>query len=157
MNKTISFSINGVEKSFSFSPNEKLLDVLRRNNYKGTKWGCGEGSCGACTVIIDGKAVLACTTYAFLAEGRDVWTIEGVGSSSKPHLIQQTLIDAGAVQCGYCIPGIVMSAKALFDKKPTADNETIKENIDGNLCRCTGYEKIYKAMQQVSESNSTQR
>jgi aerobic carbon-monoxide dehydrogenase small subunit len=152
--KTITFNINGNKKSFTIAPDEKLLDLLRRNGYKGAKWGCGEGSCGACTVIIDGRTAYSCITYAFLADGKDVWTIEGLGSLDSPHPIQRTLIDEGAVQCGFCIPGMVLSAKAMFDKTPTPDDDTIKEYMDGNLCRCTGYEKIYTALQKVSEANA---
>jgi aerobic carbon-monoxide dehydrogenase small subunit len=152
--KTITFSINGNKKKFTIAPDEKLLDLLRRNGYKGAKWGCGEGSCGACTVIIDGITAYSCITYAFLADGKDVWTIEGLGTLDSPHPIQRALIDEGAVQCGFCIPGMVLSAKAMFDKTPTPDNDTIKEYMDGNLCRCTGYEKIYTALQKVSEANA---
>ena len=151
--KEITFSINGEAKTFSISPNESLLELLRRSGYKGAKWGCGEGTCGACTVIVDGKTIHACITYAFWADGKDVWTIEGVGTPDSPHPIQRALVDEGAVQCGYCIPGMVLSAKALFDKNPTPDVDTIKEYTDGNLCRCTGYEKIYTALQKVSAAN----
>ena len=152
--KTISFNINGNKKSFTVTADEKLLDLLRRHGYKGAKWGCGEGSCGACTVLIDGKAVYSCITYALLADGKDVWTIEGLGTLNSPHSIQRALIDEGAVQCGFCIPGMVLSAKAMFDKNSTPDSDTIKEYMDGNLCRCTGYEKIYIALQKVSAANA---
>ena len=152
--RTITFSINGEKRSFEIKADEKLLDLLHRHGYKGPKWGCGEGSCGACTVIIDGRTAYSCITYAFLVDGRDVWTIEGIGTPDTPHPIQKALVDEGAIQCGFCIPGMVLSAKALFDKNPTPDNDTIKEYMDGNLCRCTGYEKIYTALQKVSASNA---
>ena len=153
--KKIKFSINGGEKEFALNSNdEKLLDLLCRYGYKGAKWGCGEGSCGACTVIINGRTAYSCITYAFLADGQDVWTIEGMGTRENPHPIQRALVNEGAVQCGFCIPGMVLSAKAMFDKIPTPDDNTMKEYMDGNLCRCTGYEKIYTALQKVSEANA---
>ena len=153
--KQIKFSINGLEKVFTLeNADEMLLDLLRRHGYKGAKWGCGDGSCGACTVIIDGKTVTSCITYAFLADGKDVWTIEGLGTLDSPHPIQQAMVDEGAVQCGFCIPGMVLSAKAMFDEIPIPDDDTIKEYMDGNLCRCTGYEKIYTALQKVTAKNA---
>ncbi len=152
--KTITFNINGIKREFVLdSADEKLLDLLRRHGYKGAKWGCGDGSCGACTVIMNGKTVTSCITYAFLADGKDVWTIEGLGTLDSPHPIQEALVNEGAVQCGFCIPGIVLSAKAMLDENPTPDDDTIKEYLDGNLCRCTGYEKIYTALQKVVSKN----
>ncbi len=151
--KKISFTLNGVEKEFEIDPNERLLALLRRNGYKGTKYGCLEGACGACTVIMDGKAVASCLVFAFQAQGRSIVTIEGLGDGPELHEIQQALIDEGAVQCGYCTPGMVLSAKAMFDENPTPDEETIKVQMDGNLCRCTGYEKIWSAMKKVSASH----
>jgi len=152
--KTITFSINGEQKQFSVAPDEMLIDLLRKNGYKGIKWGCGEGSCGACTVIINGNTAYSCITYAFLADGKDVWSIEGLGTRKFPHPIQEALVSEGAVQCGYCIPGIVLSAKAMLDKVSVPDDDTIKEYMDGNLCRCTGYEKIYTALQKVVAKNA---
>ena len=153
--KTITFNINGIKREFVLdSADEKLLDLLRRHGYKGAKWGCGDGSCGACTVIMNGKTVTSCITYAFLADGKDVWTIEGLGTLDSPHPIQEALVNEGAVQCGFCIPGIVLSAKAMLDENPTPDDDTIKEYLDGNLCRCTGYEKIYTALQKVVSKNA---
>ena len=149
--KHISFSINGEKKDFEVTADEKLLDLLRRSGYKGTKWGCKEGVCGACTVIMDGRAVLSCILFAFQADGRDVWTIEGAGDYDKPHPFQQALVNEGAVQCGYCIPGMVMSAKAMLDEDPKPDDDKVREMMDGNLCRCTGYEKIWDALHKVIE------
>ncbi|HOW27581.1 MAG TPA: (2Fe-2S)-binding protein [Elusimicrobiota bacterium] len=148
--KTISFTLNGESREFDIDPNERLLGLLRRNGFKGTKYGCLEGTCGACTVIMDGKAVDSCLVFAFQAHGRNVVTIEGLGDAGTPHEIQQALIEEGAVQCGYCTPGMVLSAKAMFDETPTPDDETIRLHMDGNLCRCTGYEKIWSAMKKVS-------
>lgn len=150
--KKISFTLNGAAVEFEIDPNERLLDLLRRNGYKGAKDGCQSGACGTCTVIMDGKAVSSCLLFAFQADGRELVTIEGLGGD-KPHEIQEALIAAGAVQCGYCIPGIVLSAKAMFDENPTPNDETIRVHMDGNLCRCTGYEKIWDAMRNVSAAH----
>ncbi len=147
--KPISFKLNGTQKVFQVDPGETLLHLLRRSELTGTKEGCGEGTCGACTVIVDGRAVLACLMRAFQADGRQVWTIEGLGDFDKPHPIQNALVDAGAVQCGYCTPGMVLSAKAMFDEIPKPTDEEIRVHMDGNLCRCTGYEKIWGALREV--------
>ena len=146
---TVTFTLNGERKTFDVAPNEKLLDVLRREGYRGTKYGCGQGTCGACTVLLDGRAVYACLLFAMQAEGRDIRTIEGVGSFDQPSEFQQELIAGGAVQCGYCIPGMIMSAEALMQAEEHYDDEIVKEYMDGNLCRCTGYEKIWDALRKV--------
>ncbi len=152
--KQISFVLNGEKKTFSVSPDEKLLHLLRRAGYKGAKWGCGEGTCGACTVIMDGRAVYSCILHAFQADGRQVQTIEGLGTFEKPHPLQQTLVEEGAVQCGYCTPGIVLAAKALLDRDPKPTDDAIREHVDGNLCRCTGYEKIWSALKKVRDGGA---
>ncbi|OGR62822.1 MAG: hypothetical protein A2X31_06845 [Elusimicrobia bacterium GWB2_63_22] len=146
---SVSLSINGEKKTFATRPDEKLLDLLRREGYKGTKYGCGQGTCGACTVIMDGRAVYACLLYSMQAEGRKVRTIESMGTYDKPAPIQQELVAAGAVQCGYCIPGIIMSATALMETEKDISDEVAKEYMDGNLCRCTGYEKIWVALRRT--------
>ena len=146
---TVSFTLNGERKTFITEPNEKLLDLLRREGYKGTKYGCGQGTCGACTVLLDDRAVYACLLFAMQAEGRNVSTIEGVGTHDSPSDFQQELIAGGAVQCGYCIPGMIMSAEALMKAETAFDDEIVKEYMDGNLCRCTGYEKIWAALRKV--------
>ncbi len=146
---TVSFTLNGERKTFITEPNEKLLDLLRREGYKGTKYGCGQGTCGACTVLMDDRAVYSCLLFAMQAEGRNVSTIEGVGTHDKPSEFQQELIDGAAVQCGYCIPGMIMSAESLMKSETTFDDEIVKEYMDGNLCRCTGYEKIWAALRKV--------
>jgi carbon-monoxide dehydrogenase small subunit len=147
--KKVAFSINSELKEFEVDPDEKLVDVLRRAGYRGVKYGCREGVCGSCTVIMDGRAICACLLYAFQADGRDIWTIEGVGDFDDPHPFQKALVEEGAVQCGFCIPGMVLSAKALLDKNPTPEEWEIREKMDGNLCRCTGYEKIFDALNKV--------
>ena len=146
---TVMFTLNGEKRVFGTRPDEKLLDLLRREGYRGTKFGCGQGTCGACTVMLDGRAVYACLLYAMQAEGREVRTIESVGTFDKPSEFQQELMDGGAVQCGYCIPGMIMSATALMEAESHYDDETVKEYMDGNLCRCTGYEKIWGALRRV--------
>ena len=147
--KRICITINGQQKEFDVDADEKLLDLLRDHGYTGAKRGCGEGTCGSCTVIMDGRAVYACILYAFQAHNRDIQTIEGVGDFEQPHPFQQALVDEGAVQCGFCIPGMVLSAKALLDMDVSPDEETMKTYMDGNLCRCTGYEKIEAALRKV--------
>ena len=149
LQQTVTFTLNGEDKTFATRPDEKLLDLLRRNGYRGTKFGCGQGTCGACTVIMDGRAIYACLLYSMQAEGRDIRTIEGAGTLDKPSVFQQELIDGGAVQCGYCIPGMVMSATALMEAESTYPDDLVKEYMDGNLCRCTGYEKIWAALRRV--------
>lgn len=152
--RKISFILNGELKEFDVFPNERLLSLLRRNGFKGTKYGCLEGACGTCTVILDGKAVNSCLVFAFQAQGRTIQTVESLSNKdNKLHEIQQALVNEGAVQCGYCTPGIVLSAKAMFDENPTPDEEAIKLQMDGNLCRCTGYEKIWSAIKKVSASH----
>ena len=148
--KQISFTINGEARSFTVAPDERLLDLLRRAGYAGVKHGCGEGSCGCCTVILDGRAVYSCLLYAFQAHGREVWTVEGLGDFDRPHPFQEALVTEGAVQCGFCTPGIVASAQALLDQNPRPSDEEIREHLDGNLCRCTGYEKIWAAWRRVA-------
>jgi carbon-monoxide dehydrogenase small subunit len=150
----IKFTLNGTPKEFLVDADEKLLAVLRREGMKGVKHGCGEATCGACTVLLDGKAVYACILYAFQADGREVVTIEGVGDFDNPHPFQTALVEEGAVQCGFCIPGMILSAKALLDANPNPSDEEIKTHMDGNLCRCTGYEKIETALHKVIAASS---
>jgi len=145
----IRLTLNGEPREFLVAPDDKLLEVLRREGLTGAKHGCGTGSCGACTVILDGRAVYACLLYAFQAEGRSVETIEGAGDFDHPHPIQKALVEAGAVQCGFCTPGMVLSAKALLAGNPHPSDEELKVHMDGNLCRCTGYEKIEAALRKV--------
>ena len=146
----ISFTLNGEKRSFTIAPDEKLVKLLRRSGCLGVKEGCDEGTCGACTVLIDGKAALSCITYAFLADGRDVRTIESLGTFEKPHRLQTALVEEGAVQCGYCIPGMILSAEALMKEIPEPTDEDIRVHMDGNFCRCTGYEKIWTAVRRVA-------
>ena len=150
--KQISFTINGEKKTFTISPDEKLVKLLRRAGYAGVKEGCDEGTCGACTIIMDGRAVFSCILPAFMADGRTIQSIESAGTFEKPHPFQQALVEEGAVQCGYCIPGMVMSAKALLEEIPQPTDDDIRTHMDGNLCRCTGYEKIWSALRRITKS-----
>jgi aerobic-type carbon monoxide dehydrogenase small subunit (CoxS/CutS family) len=144
----LTMRINGQNVTVNIRADELLVDVLRdRLGLTGTKIGCNEGECGACTVIMDGQPVLSCLIPAMRAQGRDILTIEGLGDGETLHPLQQAFVDHGAVQCGYCIPGFIMSAKALLDAKPHPSREEIKEAIAGNLCRCTGYVKIIEAIE----------
>jgi carbon-monoxide dehydrogenase small subunit len=143
--------INGKVKTIEAEPCEVLLNVLRREGYKGAKFGCGQGFCGACTVLIDGKPVNSCLLLVGLVGDREITTIEGMGAVEKLHPIQEAYLDAGAVQCGYCTPGLVLSTKALLDDNPAPGEEEIKNALDGNYCRCTGYVKIVDAVKLASK------
>jgi len=129
-----------------------LLHLIREVlGLKGTKEGCGEGVCGACTVLLDGQAVNACLVLAVQAEGTELRTIEDLGTEGNLHLLQKAFIEAGAVQCGYCTPGMILSAKALLDKNANPSEAEIRRGLSGNLCRCTGYQKIIEAVQLASK------
>ena len=151
---TVNFTLNGEKKTFATRPDEKLLALLRREGYRGTKYGCGQGTCGACTVLLDGRATYACLLYAMQAEGRAVRTIESAGTFDNPSEFQKQLVAAGAVQCGYCIPGMDMSATALMETEAVLEDEIVKEYMDGNLCRCTGYEKIWVALRKTLDKQA---
>lgn len=146
-------TINGQIIEMDIDPGLRLLDFLRNTlGLTGTKEGCGEGECGACTVLLEGKTVNACLVLAAQIHGRSVVTIEGLETKEGLDPVQQAFLDNGAVQCGYCIPGMVLSAKALLDETPNPTEEEIKESISGNLCRCTGYDKIIKSIKKASEA-----
>jgi aerobic-type carbon monoxide dehydrogenase small subunit (CoxS/CutS family) len=143
--------INGVAREVECQAGDTLFDVLRRMGLRGVKQGCDrEGTCGACTVLLDGKAVLSCITPAPKVAGREVLTIEGLGDVVRPHAIQVAYADAGAVQCGYCSPGMILSTKALLDRTLVPTREEIAEALSGNLCRCTGYVKIFDAVRDAA-------
>ncbi|MCX6356088.1 MAG: (2Fe-2S)-binding protein [Candidatus Aureabacteria bacterium] len=143
MGQTVSFTVNGSRKSVEIEGWEKLIDVLRdKLNLTGTKRGCDDASCGACVVVVDGEAMRSCVYLAKKLEGKQVLTIEGMSNGTTLHPIQEALIEAGAVQCGYCIPGIVMALYALLTKNIAATEEDILEELAHHLCRCTGYEAI---------------
>ncbi len=144
--KRIQLVINGKDYILNIDENMRLLDLLRDElGLIGTKEGCGEGECGACTIIMDGETVNSCLVMAFQAHGSSILTIEGLEQNGELHPIQKAFVDVGAVQCGYCTPGMIMSIKSLLDKNPNPTREEIRKGISGNLCRCTGYNKIVDA------------
>lgn len=148
----IVFTLNGKEARSEIAPQDTLLRVLRdRFGLLGTKEACGQGECGACTVLVDGDAVTSCIYPAAKADGKHIVTIEGLEQNGRLHPIQQAFIDTGAVQCGYCTPGMVLSAKALLDRNPSPTEEEIKHAMSGNICRCTGYVRIIEAVKLAAE------
>jgi carbon-monoxide dehydrogenase small subunit len=144
----ISFTLNGESNEVAFAPHKTLLEVLREDlALTGTKHGCELGECGTCTVLVDGKSILSCLMLGLEAEGRSVTTIEGMAEGAQLHPLQDTFADLGAAQCGYCSPGFLLAAKELIEKSPKPSRDEIKEALSGNLCRCTGYIKIYEAVE----------
>jgi carbon-monoxide dehydrogenase small subunit len=149
----ISLTVNGELRILETPPNRTLLDLLREDlGLTGAKNGCGVGECGACTVIMNGVAINSCLVFAPQADGCTIETIEGLQKNDIPHPLQKAFIDAGAVQCGYCTPGMIMSAKALLEKIPNPSDDEIREALSGNLCRCTGYTKIIDAVHLAAEA-----
>jgi carbon-monoxide dehydrogenase small subunit len=147
MRRIVRITINGLLREVAVPANRTLLDLLREDlDLTGTKHGCGEGDCGACTVLLDGEPVNACLVLAAEAEGREVTTIEGLASGALLHPVQQAFVDAGAVQCGYCTPGMVLVAAALVARNPSPTESDVRHAISGNFCRCTGYQKIVEAV-----------
>lgn len=145
--ENLTMRLNGEELSIQIRADALLLDVLRDQlGLMGTKEACGQGECGACTVLLDGQPVTSCLVPALKAQGREVLTVEGLASGGELHPLQKAFIEHGAVQCGYCTPGMLMSAKALLDRNPHPTEEEVKEAISGNICRCTGYVKIVEAI-----------
>ena len=144
----VTMNVNGVQRSASVPPETTLLRLLRDEfQLTGAKLGCDVGDCGACTVIVDGKSVNSCLMLAGQADGRDILTIEGLATVDRLHPIQKVFEDLGALQCGFCGPGVIMSAKALLDENPTPSVQEIRDGLAGNLCRCTGYTKMIEAIQ----------
>lgn len=153
MNKVkVNFVVNYKEVEVEVSPTERLLDTLReRLGYTGVKEGCAIGECGACTVIFDGETVNSCLVPTVQAQGKEVLTIEGLKTDKGLDPLQQSFIDHQAVQCGFCTPGMILSARALLNKNSSPTREDIKTALDGNLCRCTGYEQIIQAVQAAAD------
>ncbi|MFH1862106.1 MAG: (2Fe-2S)-binding protein [bacterium] len=151
----IELTINGERMSFSVRAGWRLIDLLRRDlEMTGTHEGCGEGDCGACTVIMDGVAVNSCLVLAVEADGCEVLTIEGLAKAGKLDSLQEAFLLEGAVQCGFCTPGMIMAAKALLDHNPDPGEEEVRRALQGNLCRCTGYEKIVRAVLRAAQDES---
>ncbi len=151
MKQVICLTVNGETHEALIKPSETLLDVLRDTlGLTGTKEGCDTGKCGACTVLIDGQAVRSCLTLAVSARDKDITTIEGLADGAELHPLQQAFIDHGAIQCGFCTPGMILTAKAFLDENPSPTEDEVKEAIGSNICRCTGYSSIVEAIQSAA-------
>jgi len=151
----ITLKVNDREYDLVIPVNRTLTQVLRENlMLTGTKQGCSLGDCGSCTVLMDGQPVNSCLVLAVEAEGHEILTIEGLSEEGKLHPIQQAFVEHGSIQCGFCSPGMILTAKALLDKNPTPAESEIREAISGNLCRCTGYQKIVDAIESVAKADS---
>ncbi|MEN2975214.1 MAG: (2Fe-2S)-binding protein [Candidatus Caldarchaeales archaeon] len=152
----IELIVNGIRKMLDVESNELLLNVLREKlGLTGAKYGCGIGECGACTVLVDGEPVLSCLTLAVEVDGRRITTIEGLDADGELDPVQEAFVEEGAIQCGYCTPGFIMITKALLEEKKKPSREEIIEYIKGNLCRCTGYINIIKAIEKAAEKISS--
>ena len=155
---TVTINVNGETRTASVAPETTLLRLLRETfNLTGAKLGCDVGDCGACTVIVDGKLVNSCLMLAGQVDGRDVLTIEGLATMDRLHPIQKAFEEKGSLQCGFCGPGVIMSAKALLDENPNPTVQEIRDALAGNLCRCTGYTKMIEAIQAIARDGRRQR
>jgi carbon-monoxide dehydrogenase small subunit len=151
----ITVIVNHEEYRLEVKPNRTLVDVLREDlGLTGTKKGCNEGKCGSCTVLMNGLPVNSCMILAAQADGKDILTIEGLADGGRPHPLQEAFVEKGAVQCGYCTPGMILTSKALLDENPNPGMDEIKSAIAGNLCRCTGYSKIIEAITSCTTGDS---
>jgi carbon-monoxide dehydrogenase small subunit len=148
--KAVTLKVNGRAHTVALGPNVTLLQALRDLGYTDVKNGCEKGDCGACTVLVDGKAMNSCLVLAWQADGCEVTTCAGLGTLQNPHPIQKAFADLGAVQCGFCTPGMVIAVKALLDGNPNPTGEEIREGLSGNLCRCTGYAKIFEVVRHLA-------
>src|SRR5262245_19663513 len=152
-NVQLNLSVNGEAVEASFAPYKTLLEVLREDlALTGTKHGCELGECGACAVLVDGVPLLSCLALAIECDGRAIETVEGLARGAELHPLQAAFADLGAAQCGYCTPGILMTAKALLEREPNPSRERIREAISGNLCRCTGYQQIYESIEAAART-----
>jgi carbon-monoxide dehydrogenase small subunit len=153
MKQTVEMTVNGELVEVTVEPWQSLLDTLRENLLlTGTKKGCDEGDCGACTVIMDGKAVTSCMVLALSAQGKGITTIEGLAEGERLHPVQQAFLEEGGVQCGYCTPGLIVNAVALLNENPDPTEDDVRYAIGGNLCRCTGYSKVVLAIQKAAQA-----
>jgi len=148
----VTITVNDREITDNITAETTLLDFLRNTDHTDVKRGCSHGDCGACTVIVDGEAVLSCLTLALATEGKNVYTLTSLGTWDMLHPLQEAFVEHEALQCGFCTPGMLMTAKALLDKNPHPTREEIREAISGNLCRCTGYKKIVDAVEDAGEA-----
>ena len=152
MKQLVTLNVNGEPYEVAVDPQRTLLEVLRQDlGLTGAKEGCGMGECGSCTVLMGGRPILACLVLAMDARGKEIVTIEGLAGEGELHPLQKAFVEHGAVQCGFCTPGMILSAKALLDKNPSPSEEEVKSAIGGNLCRCTGYNKIVEAILATSK------
>ena len=152
MDVTVSLTVNGIEKTITADAQRSLLDILREElHLTGTKYGCGEGRCGACSVLMDGERVLSCVTPVAVADGKTIITIEGLSRGDSLHPVQEAFLAEGAMQCGYCTPGMIMTVVALLEKNPRPTDEEIADGMNVNLCRCNGYPKIVNAVRRAAE------
>ncbi len=153
MKRNVEFNVNDELWELEIAPHRTLLEVLREElALTGSKEGCGLGACGACTVLVDGSPTLSCLTLALEVQDKSIQTIEGLAKGGQPDPIQLAFVEHGAIQCGFCTPGTIMSSKALLARNPNPSQEEIKEGLSGNLCRCTGYKKIIEAVQSLAGS-----
>ncbi len=156
--RIIALTVNGRRQEVAVEPRWTLLEMMREElRLTGSKEGCGTGDCGACSMIVDGRLVTSCLMLAAQADGREVVTVEGLATNGRLHPVQQAFIDAGGVQCGFCTPGMIMAAKSLLDSNPHPSLEEVREGLAGNLCRCTGYAKIYDAVMLAAERVGSKR
>ncbi len=152
--RIVTLAVNGATTQLLAAENRTLLELLRHDlGLVGTKYGCDLGECGACTVLVDGRPVLSCLTLAVQAEGRSVTTIEGLAAGGRPDPLQRAFAELGAAQCGYCTPAMLLTARALLDDRPDPSREEVKQALAGNLCRCTGYNKILDAVEMVARES----
>ncbi|NLW07054.1 MAG: (2Fe-2S)-binding protein [Clostridia bacterium] len=151
--KWVKIKVNGKERQLYLKPNDLLLNVLRDElGLMGAKYGCGIGECGACTVLVNGRPMLSCLILAVTMDGQEITTVEGLGDYDQLHPLQQSFLDHGAIQCGFCTPGMLVTAKGLLDENPNPSEEEIRDYLRGNLCRCTGYTAIVKAVKEASKA-----
>jgi carbon-monoxide dehydrogenase small subunit len=156
MNQIIELIVNGQRREIMVAPRDVLVDVLRKSlGLTGSKIGCRHGHCGACTVLIDGKPSIACLTIAMSCQGKAITTIEGLDDDGELDPLQHAFIEYGAVQCGYCIPGMILTAKALLAENPNPSADEVRKGLAGNLCRCTGYAKIIEAVQAAAQADAS--
>jgi aerobic-type carbon monoxide dehydrogenase small subunit (CoxS/CutS family) len=149
--RLVRLSVNGRAHHTALAPNTTLLHALRELGYTDVKSGCEKGDCGACGVIVNDTVINSCLLLAWLAEDQEIITVAGLGNADHPHPLQKAFVDFGAAQCGYCIPGMILSAKSLLDEHPAPEDEQIEEALSGNLCRCTGYVRIFEAVRAAAE------
>ncbi|SDP42144.1 (2Fe-2S)-binding protein [Desulforhopalus singaporensis] len=157
MSINITITLNGKKKTLAVAPTQSLLSALRNNaKAKEVKDGCSDGDCGACTVLMDGKAVNSCLVLAPAADGSEIVTVKGLGTAEAPSAVQESFVNSGAIQCGYCTAGMVISATAFLNENPDPTRTEIREGLSGNLCRCTGYQKIIDAVANAAKKNHSQ-